>query len=129
MHLFETNSVYLLFKSPYSKFKVGAAIRVSDGTIIAGCNVENAAYSPSICAERTAACKAVSSGYLEFKSVAVVAYQEKSFTTPCGVCRQVLSEFAKDDILIYVAKPAPCRVLVTSIKSLLPFSFVPLSDE
>ncbi|XP_031619066.1 cytidine deaminase-like isoform X2 [Contarinia nasturtii] len=112
--------------SPYSKFKVGSAIRTMDGTIIGGCNVENAAYGPSICAERTAVCKAISMGHSEFKAVAVVAYQEDSFTTPCGVCRQVLSEFTKEDIPVYVAKPSPCRVLVTSIKSLLPFSFVPL---
>ncbi|XP_055302769.1 cytidine deaminase-like [Sitodiplosis mosellana] len=115
--------------SPYSKFKVGAAIRVGDGSIISGCNVENAAYSPSICAERTAACKAISTGHSEFKAAAVVAFQQDSFTTPCGVCRQVLSEFAKEDIPIYVAKPSPVRVLVTSIKSLLPHSFVPLPTD
>lgn len=93
-------------------------------------NVENAAYSPSICAERTAACKAISTGHSEFKAIAVVAFQQDSFTTPCGVCRQVISEFAKkDDIPIYVAKPSPVRVLVTSIKSLLPLSFVPLPTD
>lgn len=108
---------------------MGASIRVADGSIVSGCNVENAAYSPSICAERTAACKAISTGHSEFKAVAVVAFQEDSFTTPCGVCRQVLSEFVKDDIPVYVAKPSPCRVLVTSIKSLLPYSFVPLPTD
>lgn len=119
-----------LHNSPYSKFKVGASIRMADGSIVSGCNVENAAYSPSICAERTAACKAISTGYSEFKAVAVVAFQPDSFTTPCGVCRQVLSEFAKDDIPVYVAKPSPCdQVLVTSIKSLLPYSFVPLPTD
>lgn len=120
------NKYSIFFDSPYSKFKVGAAIRVTDGSIISGCNVENAAYSPSICAERTAACKAISVGHIEFKAVAVVAFQEDSFTTPCGVCRQVLSEFAKEDIPVYVAKPSPDQVLVTSIKSLLPLGFVPL---
>lgn len=113
--------------SPYSKFKVGAAIRLDDGTIFGGCNVENAAYGPSICAERTAICKAVSAGFTEFKAVAVVAFQEQSFTTPCGVCRQFLNEFVKDkDIPIYVCKPEPNEVLVTSINTLLPMSFVPL---
>lgn len=113
--------------SPYSKFKVGAAIRLSNGTIVRGCNVENAAYGPSVCAERTAICKAVSEGFTEFKALAVVAFQEHSFTTPCGVCRQFLSEFVEaEDIPIYVSKPEPNKVLVTSIKALLPISFVPL---
>lgn len=109
---------------PYSKFKVGAAIRLSDGRIVGGCNIENAAYSPSICAERTAACKAISSGYTQFKAIAVIGFQEESFTTPCGVCRQFLSEFVKNDIPIYVSKPIPSKVLVTSIASLLPMGFV-----
>lgn len=114
--------------SPYSKFKVGAAIRLSNGTIVGGCNVENAAYGPSICAERTAICKAVSAGFTEFKALAVVAFQEHSFTTPCGVCRQFLNEFVKaeEDIPVYVCKPEPNTVLVTSINALLPMSFVPL---
>lgn len=119
----------LISYSPYSKFQVGAAIRVADGSIISGCNVENAAFSPSICAERTAVCKAVSIGHTEFKAVAVVAYQENSFTTPCGVCRQMLSEFVKSDIPIYVAKPQRSGVLVTSIVSLLPMGFVPLPTD
>lgn len=96
---------------------------------MSGCNIENAAYSPSICAERTAACKAVSMGHKEFIAVAVVAYQEDSFTTPCGVCRQFLNEFCKRDMPVYVAKPSPCRVLVTSLNSLLPMSFVPLPTD
>lgn len=100
-----------------------------DNTIVGGCNVENAAYGPSICAERTCAVKAISSGHREFKAIAVVAYQEESFTTPCGVCRQFLSEFVKTDIPVYVAKPSPCRVLVTSIRQLLPMGFVPLSTD
>lgn len=115
--------------SPYSKFKVGAALRLADGSIVGGCNVENAAYSGSICAERTCVVKAVSAGHCEFKALAVVAFQEASFTTPCGVCRQYLSEFVKTDIPVYVAKPAPTRVLVTSINELLPFGFVPLPTE
>lgn len=95
-----------------------------DDSIISGCNVENAAFGPSICAERTAVCKAVSGGCTKFKALAVVAFQENSFTAPCGVCRQVLNEFTKDDIPIYIAKPSPCKVLVTSVHSLLPMGFV-----
>lgn len=112
--------------SPYSGFKVGAAIRLANGSISTGCNIENSSYSPSICAERTAACKAISEGQHEFKAIAVVAYQEESFTTPCGVCRQFLSEFATKDVPVYVAKPSPHQVLVTSVGSLLPMSFVPV---
>lgn len=106
---------------------MGAAIRLRNGKIFNGCNVENAAFGPSICAERTAVCKVISAGFTEMVAVAVVAYQEHSFTTPCGVCRQFISEFVKDDdILIYVCKPEPSKVLITSIKDLLPLSFVPL---
>lgn len=115
--------------SPYSKFQVGAAIRLADGTISSGCNIENASYSPSICAERTAVVKAVSMGHREFLSIAVVAYQENSFTAPCGVCRQTLCEFAKSDMPVYIAKPSPTRVLVTSLNKLLPLQFVPLTID
>lgn len=115
--------------SPYSKFKVGAAIRLADGTISTGCNIENASYSPSICAERTAIVKAVSMGHREFMALAVVAYQENSFTPPCGVCRQTLCEFAKGDMPVYIAKPSPSRVLVTSLDKLLPLQFVPLTTD
>ena len=114
---------------PYSGFKVGAAIRTSTGQIFTGCNVENGAYTPSICAERTAICKAVSEGHKDFAAVAVVAHQEETYTTPCGVCRQFLSEFTPKDIPVYVAKPAPARVFVTSVHSLLPFGFVPVKNE
>lgn len=115
--------------SPYSKFPVGAALRLANGQIVTGCNIENGAYSPSICAERTALCKAVSEGHRDIKAVAVIAYQEHQFTTPCGVCRQSLMEFAKDDIPIYAAKPAAIRVLVTTLRTLLPFSFTPKKTE
>lgn len=87
--------------------------------------MENSTYSSTICAEQTAACKAISVGQTKFKAIAVVGHQEKSFSTPCGVCRQFLSEFVKDDIPVYVTKPLPDQVLVTSLKMLLPMSFVP----
>lgn len=108
---------------PYSGFAVGAALRVSTGQIVKGCNVENGAYTPSSCAERTAICKAVSEGYRDFHSIAVVAFQEDQFTSPCGVCRQVLAEFAKTDIPVYISKPVHARVLVTSVYELLPNRF------
>lgn len=109
---------------PYSKFAVGAAIRLPNQQIITGCNVENAAYGPTVCAERNAICQMISLGYREFSAVAVVAFQENSFTTPCGVCRQTLWEFTRSkDVPVYVAKPSPNRVLVTSVRKLLPLGF------
>lgn len=114
---------------PYSDFAVGSAVRTKSNEIISGCNVENGAYGPSICAERNAFCHAISLGHREFVAVAVVAYQEKSFTTPCGMCRQFMAEFAQNDFPIYVAKPSPNRVLVSSIFELLPYGFVPMKSD
>ncbi|KAM8716988.1 hypothetical protein ACLKA7_003800 [Drosophila subpalustris] len=114
---------------PYSNFAVGAALRTTDGSIYTGCNIENGAYAASICAERTAAVKALSEGKREFVACAVVAQQDTGFTTPCGVCRQFLSEFVSNgkDIPLYAARPSslPLRVLCTSVLQLLPnvFSF------
>ncbi|XP_061398472.1 cytidine deaminase-like [Musca vetustissima] len=119
---------------PYSNFKVGAAFRTKCGRIFSGCNVENAAFTPGSCAERTALCKAVSEGFREFSAGAVVAYQEDAFTPPCGVCRQFIMEFAADDLPIYVTKAvegtteklenhAGDHVLCTSIYNLLPNGF------
>lgn len=90
-----------------------------------GCNVENGAHSPTVCAERTALCKAVSEGFQSFNAVAVVAFQEDYFTAPCGACRQTLSEFAPSDITVYMSKPEPTRILVTSVHKLLPLRFRP----
>ena len=80
---------------PYSRFAVGAALECSDGSVYTGCNIENAAFSPSICAERTAAAKAVSDGKRSFARIAVAGSSAEK-CTPCGVCRQVLSEFSPD---------------------------------
>lgn len=85
--------------SPYSNFKVGAAILTKEGRVFTGCNIENAAYSPTICAERTAIVKAVSEGFVNFEKIAIVGGDEGAF--PCGVCRQVIREFCeKVDIII-----------------------------
>lgn len=80
---------------PYSHFPVGAALECTDGTVFTGCNIENAAYSPGICAERTAVAKAVSEGHTSFRRI-VIAGKSRGFCVPCGVCRQVLREFAPD---------------------------------
>lgn len=86
--------------SPYSGFRVGAALMTETGEIFTGVNVENASYGATICAERTAACKGVSEGYRNFKAIAIAAYnvKEKRFETawPCGICRQFLFEFNKE---------------------------------
>ena len=88
---------------PYSGFRVGAALLAKDGQIFTGCNIENAAYSPTICAERTAVAKAVSEGCREFQ-VIVVTGDHGDYLTPCGVCRQVLAEFCDfEDFTVILA--------------------------
>lgn len=106
--------------SPYSHFPVGAAIECADGTVYTGCNIENAAYSPSICAERVAVFKAVSEGHRAFVRIAVAA-STKKFCAPCGVCRQVLQEFAPDLEVILVNCDGDTKQL--TLKELLPYSF------
>lgn len=78
---------------PYSRFCVGAALECSDGTVFKGCNVENAAYGDTICAERTAIVKAVSEGYTSFRRIAIYGKSE-GYCMPCGSCRQVMAEFS-----------------------------------
>lgn len=81
--------------APYSRFAVGAALECMDGTVFTGCNVENAALGSSICAERTAVCKAVSEGQTRFRRIAIYA-DSPNYCMPCGACRQVLAEFSTD---------------------------------
>lgn len=85
--------------SPYSHFKVGAALVTEDGSVYTGCNIENASYGATICAERTAMVKAVSEGHKSFKYIAIVSSSHEK-TLPCGICRQFLSEFASKDAVI-----------------------------
>ncbi len=87
--------------SPYSHFKVGAALVTEDGSVFTGCNVENASYGATICAERTCALKAVSEGHKKIKMMVIVSDSNK-FTYPCGICRQFLSEFMDNDGIIVV---------------------------
>ena len=90
--------------APYSDFFVGAALLCEDGSVYTGCNVENASFSPTCCAERTAIFKAVSDGKRSFSAIAVVGGKKDSDILspcyPCGVCRQVISEFCGDDLLV-----------------------------
>ena len=90
---------------PYSGYKVGAALLCADGTVYQGCNIENASYTPTICAERTAFFKAVYDGHRDFSAIAVCGGKNGVITDifpPCGVCRQVMREFCEDDFLIYL---------------------------
>jgi cytidine deaminase len=86
--------------SPYSKFKVGAAIRTSNGKIFSGCNIESASYGLTICAERVALFKAISDGYTQFEAIAISSSEDKP-AFPCGACRQFLSEF-NSEMLVYL---------------------------
>lgn len=113
--------------SPYSKFKVGAAVRCADGSISRGCNVENASYPAGVCAEVTAVARALSEGKRKFTALAVAADQESmTFTTPCGLCRQFLSEF--DNMPIYLSRTDMKKVLRTKVTELLPLSPFRMND-
>ena len=111
--------------SPYSKFRVGAALLGKSGTVYTGCNVESAAYSPTNCAERTALFKAVSEGEREFVAIAVAGAPEggkPQYCYPCGVCRQMLNEFFNEDAVVVVVKTAE-DFKVHNFAELLPFGF------
>ena len=109
--------------SPYSKFRVGACIKGASGAYYLGCNIENAAYSPSNCAERTAMFKAVYEGERQFDAVAIV-WDGEGFATPCGVCRQVLAEFCDAETPIICANRAG-QYRVTGLGDLFPAPFLP----
>ena len=110
--------------APYSGYQVGAALLCADGTVYQGCNIENSAFSPTVCAERTAFCKAVYDGHREFNAIAVCGGKDGIITgkfPPCGVCRQVMREFCKDDFLIYLVDREGHEAV--TLADLLPHSF------
>lgn len=114
--------------SPYSGFRVGAALLTGSGKVYTGCNIENAAFSPTNCAERTAFFKAVSEGETQFLAIAVVGNkkgapeEEWEFCMPCGVCRQVMLEFVKpDEFIVLCGKGEEIRKF--TLRELLPESF------
>lgn len=114
--------------TPYSGFKVGAALMAKDGTIYTGCNIENAAYGPSNCAERTAFFKAVSEGVREFRAICVVGGKGESLTeyaAPCGVCRQVMMEFCHPEEFEIILAKNKKEYDVYPLKELLPLGFGP----
>jgi cytidine deaminase len=106
--------------APYSHFRVGAALQTPDGTIITGCNVENASYGLTICAERVAVVKALSEGHRAFTRLVVVTDTDAP-TSPCGACRQVLWEFAPD--LEVILANLNSITAVTDLRTLLPLAF------
>jgi cytidine deaminase len=108
--------------APYSRFRVGAALLTADGEVITGCNVENASYGLSNCAERTAIFKAVSNGKRDFKAIAVVS-NKLNPVYPCGACRQVLREFNPNIRIVLEGKRG--RPITTLLNKLLPESFGP----
>ena len=108
--------------APYSDFMVGAALRAEDGRIFTGCNVENAAFGSTICAERTAIFKAVSEGHRDFVRI-VIAGRSRELCVPCGVCRQVLREFAPNIEIICLNGAGEERTF--TLEELLPHSFGP----
>lgn len=115
--------------SPYSHYQVGAALLTADGQIVTGCNIENAAYGPSNCAERTAFFKAVSEGIRDFAAIAVVGSPEgeslSQFAYPCGVCRQVMMEFCEPSRFQVIVAKSEEDYRVMTLAELLPESFGP----
>ena len=114
--------------APYSRFTVGAALRSVDGQVFTGCNIENAAFTPTNCAERTALFKAVSEGVTQFTDLAVVGARigevNELVTGPCGVCRQALYEFCGPSLNVIMAK-TPDDFIERTLGELLPFGFGP----
>lgn len=114
--------------APYSGYMVGAAVLTNELRIYTGCNIENAAYTPSICAERTAISKAVSEGWRRFKAIAVVGSPKGEITQyafPCGVCRQVMQEFADADKFIVIVAKSEQDYRAFTLRELLPEGFGP----
>ena len=105
--------------APYSNYLVGAALLCADGHIYSGCNVENASYSLTICAERNAIFQAVADGQRDFVAMAVIG---NNHAIPCGACLQVMSEFAPE-MTVYIASASETQVIETSVKALLPTQF------
>lgn len=109
--------------SPYSRYKVGAALITDDGSIYTGCNIENAAYGPTVCAERVAIFKAVSEGKRAFRAIAVAGGDLSNGAPPCGVCRQVMNEFCTEDFEILIVKDHGKAFDSFTLGELLPHSF------
>lgn len=115
--------------APYSRFQVGAALLAADGQVYQGCNIENAAYTPSNCAERTAFFKAVSEGVRDFSAIAIAGgmrdQEELSYCAPCGVCRQVMMEFCRPESFRIILARSKTEYRTYTLEELLPMGFGP----
>ncbi|MGN0412286.1 MAG: cytidine deaminase [Lachnospiraceae bacterium] len=112
--------------APYSHFMVGAALLTKDGKVYQGCNIENASFSPTVCAERTAFFKAISEGDREFAKIAVVGSPEGEvdrYAAPCGVCRQVMTEFCDPETFEIIFGISPEKYEVHLLKEIIPYGF------
>lgn len=113
--------------APYSQFHVGAALLSSDGRIFTGCNIENLAFSPTICAERTAFFNAISQGVTDFTTIALVGNKKdattREYCTPCGVCLQVMSEFCNADTFEIILIKSKLDTKSYLLRDMLPFAF------
>jgi cytidine deaminase len=106
--------------APYSRFKVGAALLTSDGSVVLGCNVENASYGMTSCAERNAVASMIAMGHFDPVAIAVVGGKSGTPCPPCGACRQVLAEFNPDMLVVL---ESPNKIIIMSANELLPLSF------
>lgn len=116
--------------TPYSNFKVGAALLAKNGEIYTGCNIENASYTPTNCAERTAFFKAVSEGVHDFQAICIVGGKEgklTEYTAPCGVCRQVMMEFCDPKTFQIILAVDKERYEIYTLEELMPLGFGPLN--
>lgn len=116
--------------TPYSNFKVGAALLAKNGEIFTGCNIENASYTPTNCAERTAFFKAVSEGVREFRAICIVGGKDgklTEYTAPCGVCRQVMMEFSDPKTFQIILAVDKERYEIYTLEELMPLGFGPLN--
>lgn len=116
--------------APYSHYRVGAALLAGDGTVFTGCNIENAAYAPSLCAERTAFAKAVSEGIRDYDAICIVGGKEEEavpsgYSVPCGVCRQVMMEFCDPETFRIIVAADPEHYEIFLLKDLIPRGFGP----
>lgn len=127
--LIETAAAQLAFSyTPYSHFKVGAALLAKNGRVYTGCNIENAAYTPTNCAERTAIFKAVSEGVRGFEAICIVGGPEGrivDYTPPCGVCRQVMMEFCQPEEFQIILAKGKDDYRIYKLKDLMPQGFGP----
>lgn len=116
--------------TPYSNFKVGAALLTKSGKIYTGCNIENASYTPTNCAERTAFFKAVSEGVRDFQAICIVGGKDgklTEYTAPCGVCRQVMMEFCNPKTFRIILAVDKERYEIYTLEELMPLGFGPLN--